>query len=179
MKYLKTFEVRDITRIRKVKYQYLSKEDENKLEKFVEKFIIDKNKISLIDELVLDNFVDDSFYYNEIWNSILVAGRLSKKVMGLLNQYQSNSNIYYEVDEFCRDNNIKGSAPAIRNSLSRIVDKMYKKFDIKDKLDKVLIKILEKQPQKYKSRFELYEDELNNIVKDACKWMLVFQNYNL
>lgn len=165
MKYLKLFEGREFTR--KVKYEYLSKEDENRLEEFVEKFIIDKDKIEKIEELELFDFVEDSFNYLEIWTSILAS------------QFYESYNIYYAVDEFCRNNDIDGGTPAIRNSLSKIVNKMYKKFGIKDKLDNGLIKIFEDQPKKYKTRFELYEDKLNSVVKSACDWMLSFQSYNL
>jgi hypothetical protein len=181
MKYLKSFE-----NARKEGYEYQDRDHyhrasdpkkhlhpkiENKVEQFVRDFII-KTGLEKIENLKFHNFENHQMSYFCVWMDEVLAS-----------QYYGPLNIYYEVDSFCRqermDLNKSYSMPALRNSLSKIIGKMYKEFDVRNKLDKVLIDILQKKPDIYSYIYDNYKSELNNTVKKACEWMLDYRKYNL
>lgn len=161
MKYLQTFEERNVN------YQYMKNvDDETKMKSLVEDFIKDKKIIENIDKLNFRFFNQYAFKYDEIWEELFVYyPDLSLRPV----------NIYQFIDTF----DFKGTTPEKRNSLFEIQHELFGKYDIEDKLNKKLIEILEEKPKKYKKIFDFNGDEFNDVVKDACKWMLDYRKYNL
>jgi hypothetical protein len=162
MKFIKNFESRYNR-----KFVYLNKEDNEKIKNFIINFIDNINVDSNIDDLTYEKFYDVDFNYDDIFEYMLTTN------------FYKNGNIYYNLDTYCKMNNIDGSVPKIRNSAFEIISDIKKKLKLDDKLDKKLISILEQKPQKYKKRFNLIEDQLTNKVKDACNWMLDYRKYNI
>jgi len=166
MKYLKLFEDR--------KYQYLNKEHSDKLEKFVREFV-DKIDINAeIDKLTLRDFKDSEFVYYEIFSDILAQHKIYSLVDVFILDCTINSKLLNKIPI-----QIKPTTPAVRNSLFDIVDKIYKEIDIKSKINKKLIDLLEKKPENYDNFYEHYGTYLKKNVKDACNWMLSYKKYNL
>ena len=157
MKYLKLFEEREI------EHQYLEDDALFKLKDFVDDFIEKLDIDNQIDNLKLSNFTHD-FDYGSIWDELVVKGN-----------YNTDTNIYRQVDELFRK--AFHPTPAVRNSLSKLLDRKYNALGIEDKLDKKLIDLFEKNPQKYKKVADnIY---ISGDVKDACEWILSSDKYNL
>lgn len=149
-------------------YKYLNQEDTEKVKTFVEKFYVDSDFMSEIKNLKWVDFVKDDFNSKDIFEKITSS------------KYYTNGNLYYDVDNYCRDKGITGVV-SLRNSLFDIHKEIYNKYqpDFENSLDDRLIKILEKNPKKYKKRFNIYDDKFSDKVKDACQWMLDYRTYNL
>lgn len=169
MKYLKNFENR------RIRFEYLDKVDTILVENFIRGFIGNLPIIKNVDKLKFVDFINNDFEYFRIFESNF-----------LLNYYNYIYNIYYEIDRFLKDKdsfwNKNYKAPALKNTIHNIIKKIYKEYvanGYKDKLDKKLIKILEKNPEKYEKIFEIYGKYFNKSVKDGCEWMLKFKTYNL
>lgn len=171
MKYIKLFENRfsDSEKLksglrekfkRVINYKYLEPEERDKVLELTISFMNDKKIIENINELTYQDFCDDYFNYLEVWTD-----SFSKR---------DYINIYQFIDTFHL-----GSTPAVRNTLTDILEELYVANNIEDKLDQQAIKVLEKEPKKYKKRFELDGDYFTSVVTNACKWMLDFKKYNL
>lgn len=160
MKYLKFFENREI------KYQYLNKQDTLILKDFIDDYIDKLELDKSIRKLKLDDYGTD-FDYNEVWDELVIRGSYNDI---------NGGNLYKLVDNIFRTKDC--STPAIRNSMSKILDFKYKSLGIEDKLNKRLIKIFEKNPDVYRKD---YVDDfyINDTVKDACQWILDSKKYNL
>lgn len=158
MKYLKTFE----------KYAELDQENYDKVDSLIRDFMKDKKIIDNIDELEFRNFHDaESFEYIAVWENL----------------FNKRANLYSFIESF-RDGrstycNIEGRPPALYNSMTDILGQLYIEYNIKDKLDKKLIEILEKKPPRYQRLFYTYGDDWNDDVKNACEWMLTINKYNI
>lgn len=167
MKYLKSFEGRYS---RETKYQYLNLQDTARIRKFIETFINDKNLPNIIEKLNLEDFFDQNFVYKDLFDELL-----SKS-------YYNKGNMYYEVDLFCKDNNIHESAVKIRNSMFNIIEELYTK-KYKDLLtplfDNRIIEIIKINPQNYKEIYDDYEEDLSDKVKDGCEHILGVEKYNV
>ena len=173
MKHLKTFEGRKpLPLTRKADYKFLSEEDAEKIEKIARDFIEKQDIPKRISELKLTIFVSVEFDYYEVFLYLLTSR--DQHLYG-------PDNIYYVIDTYrtSKYDMTDVSTSAVRNTLSKVLKKLYLEFNIKALLDKKLIEILEKNPDKYKDRFDIYEDELSKSVKDTCKWMLDYRKYNL
>jgi len=166
MIYLKKFEKYE----RKVKYKYLNEEDTDKLQKFVDEFFNKLNIQDKIDSLKYRDFTDDDFDYWEMFLDII-----GKVYSGS----SDTNNIYWAVDTFTSNNNMICSPPESRNSLHTMLINKYEQLDVENKLNEKLIKIFEKSPNSYSKRFKFYEEQINTVVKNACKWMLDYKKYNL
>jgi hypothetical protein len=166
MKYLKTFEDRFE---RNIVYEYVSEENRVKIENFVRGFMNKDEFFKKVNRVNKNHFENDSYDYKDLFYTILAA-----------NKY-SHTNIYWEVDRFCRDNDIHENTPAIKNTLSNILSDIYKEYysEYKQKLDDKLVAILEKDPIGYKNTYRFLEDKLNSDVKKRCEWMLITDKYNL
>jgi len=164
MKYLKTFEVR------KPAYKHLSEENAEIIEMVVRKFLSEKDIPEIINDLHFNYFVSYHFDYFDIFCYKMCSNREGTYHYG---------NVYYVIDTYMIDNHISATTPEVRNTLHNILKKLYKELNIKSQLDKKLIEILEKHPDKYKARYEAHGDEFSKVVKDACKWMLDAEKYNL
>jgi hypothetical protein len=173
MKYLKKFEIDSFNsrgrfadtyhwKDRDNKYRYLDEEKHHKLEKFVEDFIINKNYTKLINKLSIDDFQEVEFSYRYIWRELLFFK--DKK-------YYEEEQFYYEVDKFCNRRNI-GDTVEIRNSLFVIMNKLFDKYNIEEKLDKRLILILKKKPKLYIKIYYDFEGDLSKKVKDTLQWII-------
>lgn len=170
MKYLKLFEARTYTR--KVKYQYLDDEDtlilKDYIDNYIDKLEIDKS----IKKMKLDDFGYD-FNYDEIWDDLVIKGQYNDI---------NGGNLYKLVDNLIRYKSPIGdqkySAPAIRNSMSKMLDFKYKALDIENKLNKRLIKIFEKIPDKYKEDYA-NDERIDDDVKDALRYIVDSDKYNL
>lgn len=163
MKYLKTFENRT------KKYKYLNSKDTENIKDVIDTFIVNKNLPEIIENITLNDFQDEDFLYKDIFETLLI------------DKIYNKNNIYYVVDTFCRENNIN-NIPAIRNSVSNIIDDLYKnkyKKILTPIFDKKLIELLKNNPEEYEEIFEIYEDNLSDVVKSECEWMLKYKNYNL
>jgi hypothetical protein len=169
MKYLKTFEM-DSSSKRKPAYKYLSNENAEKIEDVVRKFLSEKDIPEIISNLKFDDFIMTNFEYFEIFIYKICSNKTGTYSYG---------SIYYVIDTYMTDNCIISTSPESRNTLFNILKKLYKELNIKSQLDRRLIEILEKKPERYKIRFDNYEDELPKTVKTACKWMLDYRKYNL
>ena len=152
---------------REVKYAYLNEKYTASFDVFVRNFIKNIDISKKINQLKLDIFIERNFDYKEIWSDFLTGGI-----------YQQG-NIYYEIDTFCRDNNINESVPANRNTLSNILETIYHELMLEEKFNNKLVKILERNPLAFKDFWNVYEDELNTNVKLRCQWMLVPFEFNL
>jgi hypothetical protein len=169
MKHLKLFEEREEF-FRSSDYKYLNKEETSKLTNFVERFILDNNVIDNIKNLKLDTFISYDFYYNDIWISEVISKGM----------YGEKTNIYGACDKFCNQHfHTRPNVPSIRNSLADICEDFLYSMGIDRKLDKKLIEIFEEKPNKYEKYFKRYKDNIPNNVKDACKYMLSANKYNL
>jgi ABC-type sulfate transport system substrate-binding protein len=169
MKYLKTFEGRNYNRT--TNYKYLNEDDTIKVKEFTKKYIDSLNIFDKIGKLKFNDFEVNGFDYFLIFETFFSQS-----------SYKSDNNIYRSIDIFCDKNNISSAGPALRNSIFNIIREIYKEYNkigLKDKLDKRLIYLLEKNPTKYEEIFLSYEDELNNSVKKACEWMLNIEKFNL
>ena len=155
MKYLKLFEERDMN------YKYLNDEQTILVDGLVKGFIKDNKIIENIKKLKLDDFMNDHFDYPEIW----IRG-----IYDLLAKLPEMSKINYNIYQFIsiKLNKMNLSNPAISNTLSDILDKLYIEYNIKDKFDEILIKIFDKNPKKYKKIFNEFEYELSDEVKTNC-----------
>lgn len=163
MKYLKNFEER-------INYQYMKDVDDvTKMKSLVRDFIKDKKIIEEIDNLTIYFFLKCQFLYRDVWSDLF------KYVVENGNTIFRMINIYQFIDFF----KFKGTIPEKFNTLFDIINHLYDEYNIEDKLNKKLIKLLEKDPTKYPKRFEEYGDDLNDIVKDTCEWMLNVKKYNL
>jgi len=169
MKYLKTFEMYSFSK-KKPAYKHLSEENAEKIEEVVRKFLSEKDIPETINNLKFDDFNLYHFDYVEIFIYRICSNKTGTYSYG---------NIYYVIDTYIINNYIYASKPEIRNTLSDVLKKLYKELNIKSQLDRRLIEILEKKPERYKIRFDNYEDELPKTVKTACKWMLDYRKYNL
>ena len=95
-------------------------------------------------------------------------------------------NIYYVVDSYLRNNSNtleNKLTPALRNTMGQLTLKLYKEYSNKYKLkqifDKKLIQLLEKDPEKYKKRYDEFSLDMPYIVVKKCQWMLNTKKYNL
>ena len=166
MKYLKTFEM-DSSMRRKPAYKFLSTENAEKIEVVIRAFIEEQNITDRISRLKLEDYIAHSFDYKEIFQSF-VSGK-----------GYSFGNIYYVIDTFCDDEGMIVKKPELRNSMEKLINKIFKELKIKNLLDKKLIKIFESKPLKYSSRFDIYEEELSDVVKKECKYILDAEKYNM
>lgn len=164
MKFIKKFENRHE---RKTKYKYLDKEDNEKIKNFIINFIDSIDIDNKIDKLTYENFNEATFDYADVFEYMLTTN------------FYTKNNIFYEVDTYCKNNNINVNVIKLRNCMFDILSDIKKTLKIDSKLDKKLINILEQKPQKYKNIFNLIGDYLNSNVKDACKWMLDYRKYNI
>jgi hypothetical protein len=176
MKYLKTFESGELDRF--IKSKYLSKEDSSKLEGFVRKYISNLDIFNKIKKLKLIDFEEYDFNFDAIYDKLINA----------IVDYNPNTfkktdgNLYYHVDKFVLNNISNYNSLKIRNTLFIILDKIYTenvKNGIKTKLEDKLIKLFEKNPEKYR---ELSSYDIENLplnVQTACEWILSIEKYNL
>ena len=163
MKYLKTFE----------RYDYLTKDDSDKIELIIRKFIDELNILDKISKLKFIDYVEKKFDYFELFDNFLTG-----------NIY--GENIYYVVDSYLRNNSNtleNKLTPALRNTMGQLTLKLYKEYSNKYKLkqifDKKLIQLLEKDPEKYKKRYDEFSLDMPYIVVKKCQWMLNTKKYNL
>ena len=67
--------------------------------------------------------------------------------------------------------------------MGQLTLKLYKEYSNKYKLkqifDKKLIQLLEKDPEKYKKRYDEFSLDMPYIVVKKCQWMLNTKKYNL
>jgi hypothetical protein len=164
MKFIKKFEDRYE---RKSKYKYLGEEDSKELKIFITNFIKNIDIDGNINKLTYSDFYDADFDYKSIFEDMLT----SKK-------YDSN-NIFYQIDTQFKSKGTSITAPQIRNSAFNIIDSKMKALNLDNKMEKKLIKLLEKEPTKYKNRLISMGDLVTDTVKDACRWMLDYRKYNI
>ena len=176
MKYLKTFE----------KYAYLTKEDSDKVEVIMRKFIDELNILDKIINLNFKDYVNKGFDYFEIFDGFLSSPSGNRIADYMYTYDEKEKNIYYVVDSYLRDNPNtleNKSTPALRNSMSQIIIKLYKEYSkqykLKQAFDKTLIKLLEKNPEKYKKIYDEYSLYMPYIVIKKCQWMLNYKKYNI
>lgn len=170
MKYILTFE--KVARFsRRTNFDQLDKEDSEKVEAVVRHFIDLQDILGRIDNLEYEDFYLSNFNYKEFFNESITAKR-----------YQP-VNVYYVVDKFVHDNHMNVTTPAVRNSMHDMIKKIYKEFlektDFEDRMNKKLIEELEKHPDEYPEILSDYGDKLTDKVKNACRWMIEHQKYNL
>lgn len=164
MKYLQAFEERSIN------YAYMKDADDvTKMKSLVKDFIKDKKIIEEINDLTFYFFVKCHFSYRDVWDDLFTYTIENNNTIGRM------VNIYQFIYSF----KFKGTTPETRNTLFDIINDLYDEYNIEDKLNKKLIELLEKEPTKYPVKFKNYGDDLNDIVKDACRWMLDAKKYNL
>ena len=124
MKHLKTYEGRELNKYeRKVIYKHLNKQDSLKLEEHIEKYVLDNNIIGKISKLKLKDYTSNSLDYDSLWESDIISSGM----------YDEPTNIYRVCDEFCFNNcEVVGrtNTPAVRNTLSDISKKLYKKYNL-------------------------------------------------
>lgn len=170
MKYIKQFEGKG-RYSKKIKFEYLSPDDEKKIEDFVKSYLDELNILDKVNKLSYNDFDSVDFNYKDVFDNMIAP------------THYGFENIYYAVDTFCRHFNLNYSTPALRNSLFNIIDKAYKELNstikLKNKLDERLIKILEEDPEDYKEIYSSEYKKLSGAVKKACAWMLNYQKYNL
>lgn len=161
-----TFESYDI---REIKFKYASEEDSIKIEKFVREFIENLDILKIVNSLNEQHFKNDDYDYKKMFYTILLANKYGV------------GNIYWEIDVFCRDNGIDETKPAIRNTLSEILKKIYNEYYFKfhQKMDDKLVSIFEKDPEEYKKNYRFLRNRLTREAKDRCEWMLMNDKYNL
>jgi hypothetical protein len=145
----------------KTNYKYLNDEQTIIVDGFVRDFIKENKIIEKIKKLKIDDFIDNDFNYLENWNDLLV---------------KSNYNIYRSVYSKLTEYNLN---PAISNTLSDIINKLYIEYKIKNKFDEIVIKLLDKSPKKYKKIFNEFEDELSDEVKTHFSYIYAAEKYNL
>lgn len=167
MKYISNFESYTRKREFDYEYEYLNKEDSEKLENFLRNYINIKNIIKRIKNLNLDEFDNNEFNYQDIFDDLLSSGEYSSSV----------ENIYRAVDNFISNNNITTKVPAVRNSLFDIIKKIYNENidKLKDVFDKRLVKLFDKHRDDYENNREYLNDE----VKKECDWIIDSKKYNL
>ena len=167
MKHLKLFQesgeskFEDFTR-KYDEYQNIKKEDVDKLELFIKKYVDELNIVDKIKKLKLDDFDKVDFSYYEIFSHIITGDSYNIK------------NIYYHIDMFIRDIHMNYSTPAIRNSIYDITYELSNEY--KTYFDKRLISLFEKNHKEYKS---VDLDLINKEVKDACQYILDSEKYNI
>lgn len=153
------------------KYKYLSKDDSDKIEKIAIDFINNINIIERINNLKIFDFEKNSFNYFEIFTSLLSISKSGLEIY-------SEGNIYYFIDTFCKNNNMNFSTPSLRNSLNKILLKIFKNR-YKIKFDKRLIELFEKYQKEYIYMYKIHHQDINDVVKKSCEWILKSEKYNL
>jgi len=174
MKYLKTFE-------------NATNSDILEIESFIRYYIRQQiNIIGEIKKLRLSDFEWWSYDYHSFFYDI---------VIGTGKYYIKNKGVLNAVDNFCKDNNIPiyldkhddepidldniWSENSLEKHVNDILDKIYKDmyFDYKDELDKRLIYLIKRHPDKFKNIYKRYN--LTPAVRQALEYLKDAEKYNL
>lgn len=174
MKYIKKFEMDSYLR-REIGYKnyFFNNKDAEKIENAVKEFIKDINITEKIDDLGYYSFVSGSY-----------SAILYKDIF-----YMLISGVYQVIDTFCKEEDIVPSITKKENSTDSILKKCYNEFKIKSQLDKKLIEIFEKHPDKYKNLIKRnypplghllpWQKEISYNVRKTCQWILDAEKYNI
>lgn len=141
-------------------YSYVEKDDFLKIKKLIEPVII--KKISEINNLNINDFIKNSFINYDIWEDIIIDKRYVNNIYGLVDRNINKKNY---------------TTPEIRNSIFKILNEIYKEYNIKRKLDNKLIKIISNDPVKYGYILKNYN--INKYVYKSLEWIIKTNNYNL